>query len=142
MKKVRFPFPSSSLASWDTHKHTSKEQSRGNEIFLADILGTDSYCSTSFGLTGWHVASTMYTLTKNVFPGLCACVCVNSKEDKDIIDDALMGKILRSQQGATLSSSSILFAFATIAFHLLALCYMSPKKEEGKAILSQSKSTS
>lgn len=88
------------------------------------------------------MANTMYTLTKNVFPGLCACVCVNSKEDKDIIDDALMGKILRSQQGATLSSSSILFAFATIAFHLLALCCMSPKKEEGKAILSQSKSTS
>ena len=124
MKNVRFPFPSSSLASRDAHKHTSKDQSRGNEIFLADILGTDSYCSTSFGLTGWHVANTMYTLTKNVcFLGcVCVCVCISSKEDKDIIDDALMGKILRSQQGATLSSARILSAFATIAFHLLALC--------------------
>ena len=89
LKNVSFPFPSSSLASWDTHKHTSKEQSTGNEIFLADILGTDSYCSTSFGLPGWHVANTMYTLTKNVcFLGsvcVCVCVCVNSKEDRTLL---------------------------------------------------------
>ena len=66
----------------------------------------------------------VYAYKECMFPGLCVCVCVciSSKEDKDIIDDALMGKILRSQQGATLSSARILSAFATIAFHLLALC--------------------
>ena len=41
----------------------------------------------------------VYAYKECMFPGLCVCVCVNSKEDKDIIDDALMGKILRSQQG-------------------------------------------
>lgn len=111
---VSFPLPSSSLASWDALTYTQKSTEQRNEVFLTGILGADPYCSTVIGLAGWHVANTVYTRAKNVrFPG---CVC-DSGKDKGIIDDVLMGKILRSQQGATPSSPQRVFAFLTIIFY-------------------------